>query len=68
MGSETSAAQFPHGHIVIELSKSFYYSGTTVEGNVHVHLEQPFPATDLSLGIKGSEDVKWVSGSGKNRT
>ena len=76
MGNVDSRAKFKHGYLMLQVDQPFVYSGGEIKGNAFLQLDQPFPAVQLSLKIKGKEKVHWTEhktrtvrdGEGKTKT
>lgn len=45
--------------IFIQLSKPFYMPGEIVHGCVYINAQQPYPASQIVLNVKGVEKVWW---------
>ena len=56
---ESDCLHSEYGYIYILTSKSNYYPGDIVSGNVYILQTKDFPCSILELTIRGREKVKW---------
>eukprot|EP00347_Sterkiella_histriomuscorum_P004579 403359926 len=61
MGSSDSRHQFTNGHLYIQINQAQFNAGDTIEGVVHLQLNEKFPAKILQLEIYGAEKTFWIT-------
>ncbi|CDW76135.1 UNKNOWN [Stylonychia lemnae] len=68
MGASDSRHNFQHGHLYVQLYKTTYNAGETMQGVVHLSLSQQFPTKVLQLEFSGYEKTFWITKERQGRS